>query len=45
MLLLTNCPDLEVLVTEPRPLAVTPAEVLVLFDWWARSSDQGSPEH
>jgi hypothetical protein len=30
-------------MAEARPLALTQAEMLVLFDWLARSSDQGSP--
>ncbi len=30
-------------MNDVRPLALTQAEMLVLFDWLARSSDQGSP--
>lgn len=30
-------------MTEVRPLALSEAEMLVLFDWLARSSDHGSP--
>ena len=43
MLLYTSCSDREVSITEARPLALTQAEMVVLFDWLARSSDRGSP--
>lgn len=43
MLLYTSCSDTEVPMTEARPLALTQAEMVVLFDWLAHSSDRGFP--
>lgn len=42
-LLPTDGSHMEASMAEARPLALTQAEMVVLFDWLARSSDQGSP--